>query len=63
MSKAIDTVKSNLSDSITKVKNGDISPETGRSIAYIACKHIAAIKLEIEYAKIRGEKPEITELK
>ena len=58
----VDEVKDTLRNGVKKVIDGDMGAETGRSIAYMACKYIAAIKLEIEYAKVKGDKPSVSDL-
>ena len=55
-------LRSTLKESVEEVKKGNMTAETGRSIAWMACKFIALMKLEIEYAKARGEKPKVKDL-
>ena len=57
--KKADAIKNELSNGIEKVGCGDMTAETGRSIAWMACKYIAVMKVELEVAKARGEKPDI----
>ena len=57
-----DEIKDTLREGVKKVNSGAMSAETGRSIAYMSCKYIAALKLEIEYAKLKGEKPNVSDL-
>lgn len=63
MSSEIGKLRETLQSSTNKVANGDMSAANGRAIAWMACKYIAALKLELEYIKLRSEKPDIADLK
>lgn len=59
VSKNINDLREILSEEIDKLREGKTTPASINAITNATGKIFSSIKLEIEYAKILGEKPEI----
>lgn len=57
--KHINQLQDNLSDLYKSLKNGEIDCKTADSLANVAGKFINSVKLQLIYAELREEKPEI----
>ena len=57
--KNINDLRKILSEEIDKLRNGDTTPANINAITNATGKIFSSIKLEMEYAKLLGEKPNI----
>lgn len=58
--KHVEELQKNLSDLYQSLKNGEVDCKTADSLANVAGKFINSVKLQLIYAELREEKPEIT---
>lgn len=63
VSKNINDLREILSEEIDKLRKGDTTPAAINAITNATGKIFSSIKLEMEYAKILGEKPDIRFIK
>lgn len=59
----ITELRNHLSIAFTDLRNGDLSVKAATEISNMAGKINATLKTQLEYAKLRKEKPVITFLK
>ena len=59
VSKNINDLREILSEEITKLREGKTTPATINAITNATGKIFSSIKLQMEYAKLLGEKPDI----
>jgi tyrosine-protein phosphatase YwqE len=57
--KHVEELQKNLSDLYQSLKNGEVDCKTADSLANVAGKFINSVKLQLVYAELREEKPEI----
>ena len=57
--KNINDLRAILSEEIEKLRNGDTTPANINAITNATGKIFSSIKLEMEYARLIGEKPNI----
>ena len=63
VSKNINDLREILSEEIDKLRQGKTTPASINAITNATGKIFSSIKLELEYAKILGEKPDIRYIK
>lgn len=59
----IEDLRAILADEITKLRNGETSPANINAITNASGKIFSSVKLEMEYAKLMGMKPNINFIK
>lgn len=52
-------LREQLAQEFSKSSNGESTPSVANACANLAGKMMSSLKIEIEYCKMRGEKPEI----